>query len=318
MSNIKNAVVKSKDKFMGILPDEKIYRKEANFAMQILQSNGFATGVACKNPQSLIDAITNIASLGVTLNPAEKKAYLVPRGGKICLDISYMGLIDLAVRDGAIVFAQAQIVRATDGFRLNNFGEAPSHDFDCFASDNERGEIVGAYCVAKINSTDFIVETINVDDIKRAKKASTTDNVWKSFYGEMVRKTVVKRASKYWKGSAKLANAIEHLNIENGEGFARVGAIEQNTEIKSMDTLLVSDNDGVQDRQVNADTKTEQSPFDILENLTAKMLPEDKKSFEKYYNITKDSEEIVKTIVENFDDCLENWKEIFGADNGTL
>jgi recombination protein RecT len=38
-----------------------------------------------------------VAAIGITLNPASKLAYLVPRDGMVCLDISYMGLLHRAV-----------------------------------------------------------------------------------------------------------------------------------------------------------------------------------------------------------------------------
>ena len=246
MSEIVNVIGSIKTKFVGIVEDEKIFRKEANFAVQSLQSNNFLMSCATKNTQALQDAIVNVASLGTTLNPSEKKAYLVPRGGKICLDISYMGLIDLAIKDGAIIFAEARVVRKNDNFKLNAIGEQPTHDFDCFASEESRGEIVGAYCVAKLPSGDYISDTINLDDVERAMKTSEShkafksgkakSSIWNDFKDEMIRKTVVKRASKYWKGSSRLSNAISHLNIENGEGFNK--NIIEYGDVKSIDSLL--------------------------------------------------------------------------------
>ena len=43
---------------------------------------------------------------------------------------------------------------------------------------------------------------------------------WKTDEGEMIKKTVVKRASKMWPKSERLDNTIHLLNTENGEGLA--------------------------------------------------------------------------------------------------
>jgi recombination protein RecT len=43
-------------------------------------------------------------------------AYLVPRDGKVCLDISYMGMMHLAQQCGAIQWGQAVLVREGDQF----------------------------------------------------------------------------------------------------------------------------------------------------------------------------------------------------------
>ncbi|STS93447.1 RecT protein [Klebsiella grimontii] len=52
----------------------------------------------------------------MSLNPAQKLAYLVPRKGAICLDISYMGLMHIAQQSGAIKWCQSAIVRKNDQF----------------------------------------------------------------------------------------------------------------------------------------------------------------------------------------------------------
>ena len=84
--------------FDSVLVDKSInFEREAGFALQLLEVNDYALRIAMGNRQSVINAITNIAAIGISLNPAKKQAYLVPRDGKICLDISWMGLIDLAV-----------------------------------------------------------------------------------------------------------------------------------------------------------------------------------------------------------------------------
>ncbi|MNR21869.1 recombination and repair protein RecT [compost metagenome] len=43
---------------------------------------------------------------------------------------------------------------------------------------------------------------------------------WKTDYGEMAKKTVVKRAYKYWPKNDRLSEAIHHLNTDGGEGLA--------------------------------------------------------------------------------------------------
>mgnify|MGYP000247432772 CR=1 FL=1 len=115
---------------------------EAGFATQTLMANDFALNVARANKQSVIDAVTNVAAIGISLNPAKKQAYLVPRKGSICLDISYMGLIDLAVATGSILWAQCVIVYENDTFELNGVDQQPKHKRDPFNTD--RGAINGA------------------------------------------------------------------------------------------------------------------------------------------------------------------------------
>lgn len=218
--------------FNSVLVDKSLnFEREAGFALQVLGASDYALKIAMGNRQSVINAVTNVAAIGISLNPAKKQAYLVPRDGKICLDISYMGLIDLAVQDGAVKWAKAELVYSADSFSLNGAGMAPTHNYNPFSK--ERGEVVGAYCVAKLPDGDYLTETMSIDDINairdrtsswKAWKASEKKCPWVTDPGEMARKTVVKRASKYWasNGSDRLQQAVHHLNTEGDEGLAVV------------------------------------------------------------------------------------------------
>ena len=76
---------------------------EQNYAIQQLYKNDMAAKTAQSNPVSVQNAILNLSSIGISLNPALKHAYLVPRDGAICLDVSYMGLMHLAQEIGSIL-----------------------------------------------------------------------------------------------------------------------------------------------------------------------------------------------------------------------
>ena len=214
----------SRDSFAAVLTDPSInFEKEAGFAIQVLQNNDYALKVATNSRQSVINAVTNVAAIGISLNPAKRQAYLVPRDGRICLDISYMGLIDLAVATGSIRWAQAELVRAADTFALNGFDAPPTHVFNPFSK--ERGDIVGAYVVVKTADGDYLTTPMSRDEIDGIMNRSQSvksgkSSPWKTDYGEMAKKTVVKRAYKYWPKNDRLSEAIHHLNTDGGEGLA--------------------------------------------------------------------------------------------------
>lgn len=217
----------SRDTFAAVLTDPSInFEKEAGFAIQVLQQNEYALGVAMKNRQSVVNAVTNVAAIGISLNPAKKQAYLVPRDGRICLDLSYMGLMDLAISTGAIRWGQARVVHENDHFELDGFDKEPLHRFKPFSK--ERGAIVGVYVVVKTADGDYLTETMSLDDVNAIRDRSTAWKAWVSKqkscpwvtdWSEMAKKTVVKRASKYWPKNDRLDEAIHHLNTEGGEGL---------------------------------------------------------------------------------------------------
>lgn len=224
IQTIEQYVYGAENSFNNVLVDRSInFEREAGFAIQILTAGDYIAKLASGDRQSVVNAVTNIAAIGISLNPAKKQAYLVPRKGKICLDISYMGLIDLAVQAGSILWAQADLVYESDAFTLNGFDKPPTHSYNPFSK--ERGPMVGAYVVVKTGSGDYLTDCMSREEIDAIKNRSESvkagkSSPWDTDYGEMAKKTVVKRAYKYWPKSDRLDQAIHHLNTEGGEGLA--------------------------------------------------------------------------------------------------
>ena len=101
-NELQTLVMAQQTQFGEVLTDNNIkFEKEAEFALQLLGTNSYLTSIAMSNQNSLKNAIVNVAAIGITLNPARKLAYLVPRDSKVCLDISYIGLMHIAQESGA-------------------------------------------------------------------------------------------------------------------------------------------------------------------------------------------------------------------------
>jgi recombination protein RecT len=217
---VTGAIQEARDDFSRVLVDRSIsFERESGFAIQILQNNDFAMKVAMGARPSLLAAITNIAAIGISLNPARKQAYLVPRGGKICLDISYIGLLDIAVASGSIMWGQAELVRENDAFRRVGMDKQPVHEFDPFGKN--RGEIVGAYVVVKLHNGDYLTTIMDIEEIHSIRDRSESwkrngGGPWKTDEGEMIKKTVIRRAYKLWPKTERLDSAMNQLS-ENGE-----------------------------------------------------------------------------------------------------
>ncbi len=223
LATITNEIYAIRGSFNDVVVDRSInFEREAGFAIQAISKSDYSLSVAVKNPQSVRDAVTNIAAIGISLNPAKKQAYLVPRKNAICLDISYMGLIDLAIQSGSIRWAQAELVYSGDQFARDGMDKMPLHKFDPF--DSDRGEMRGVYVVVKTADGEYLTETMAIADVYAIRDRSESwkkDQLgpWKTDPGEMIKKTVVKRAYKYWPKTERLENAIHYLNTEGGEGI---------------------------------------------------------------------------------------------------
>ncbi|EOI5799805.1 recombinase RecT [Cronobacter dublinensis] len=205
------------------------FKRESEFAMQIFANNDYLAKTAMTNTTSTRSAIMNVAAIGITLNPAQKLAYLVPRKGAICLDISYMGLMHIAQQSGAIKWCQSAIVRKNDQFRREGLDKPPVHIYSEFDTKEQRGEVVGAYVVVKTDDGDYLTHTMRIEDIysirdrSEAWKKYKTDNSkkcpWVTDEEQMMLKTVVKQAAKYWPRRERLDAAIDYVNTEGEEGI---------------------------------------------------------------------------------------------------
>lgn len=245
--------------FIKAATDERmVWAKESQFAIQLFQNNDYLAKVAFQNQTSTQNAIVNVAAIGISLNPAQKLAYLVPRKGAICLDISYMGLMHIAQQSGAIKWCQSAIVRRNDQFRREGLDKPPIHIYNDFDTEEQRGDIVGAYVTVKTDDGDYLTHTMRIDAIysirdrseawKKYKQESSKKCPWVTDEEQMILKTVVKQAAKYWPRRERLDAAIDHVNTEGEEGinFAAERQSERDitplseTTQKEINDLLVS------------------------------------------------------------------------------
>jgi len=238
--------------FSASLSDDKInLASEAGFAVQIISSNSYAMGIAQKNSQSLRNAVINVAALGVSLNPAEKKAYLVPRGGAICLDISYRGLAQIAVDSGAAEWVEAKVVYSNDDYQPQGIGKMPLHR-PANPFNGSKGDIVGVYAVAKRPDGSYCVRELDMQRINaikaRSESAKRGGGPWATDYEEMILKTGLKAVVKQLQGTSKRIDAaIELLNQHEGIDFKSeekrtMRDINASQDVQARVVALVDDN----------------------------------------------------------------------------
>jgi hypothetical protein len=182
MATVDNALVRvidsQREQFMQ-LAEKAVgidFDRERGFVIQLLTTNAYLASVAKANPDSLRAAVMNICAIGLSLNPASKLAYLLPRKGTICLDISYMGMMHIAQQCGAIQWGQSIIVREKDEFELQPLGAAPIHKYKPF--DENRGEIIGCYTVVKTDTGDYLTNAMSLRKIHETRNRS---EAWKAY-----------------------------------------------------------------------------------------------------------------------------------------
>ena len=165
-------------------------------------------------PASLFQSLMMAGQLGLEPDGVLGSAYLVPYGTQCTLIPGYRGLIDLARRSGQIKSIEAHLIRKNDKFECA-FGLEPTLTHSpVFPGDEEylkNDNIIGAYAVAKLvdGGEQFeVMSRAEIDAIRKRSKASGS-GPWVTDFGEMARKTVVRRLFKYLPVSIEMASALE-------------------------------------------------------------------------------------------------------------
>lgn len=210
MDDLKSLVLAQKEKFEYLSSGKVSFNEEALFAVQAMTNNSYLADTARKNPEMTKMAILNIAAIGLTLNPLKRQAYLIPRDGKIIVDVSYIGMIQIATEAGNIKWCEAQVVYENDYFEVRQSGERPIHQYKPFES---RGKKIGCYCVAKVES-DYLVSIMSIEEIYKIRNKSMSytkgrTSPWTTDEDEMIKKSVIKRAFKTWPTNDRTKLAIE-------------------------------------------------------------------------------------------------------------
>ena len=178
------------------------FNREAGFAIQILTNNPYL--MKC-DPDSVKHAVVNVALTGITLNPALKYAYLVPRKVKnelkCILDISYMGMIKILTDAGAVKNVDAGVIYQNDRYDFRRGSDPYLKHIPALSG---RGEKIGAYAIAFLRDGGFQFEILGREDIEKVRATSESYkneegrkySPWETWEDEMWKKTVLKRLFK--------------------------------------------------------------------------------------------------------------------------
>jgi recombination protein RecT len=149
------------------------------------------------------------AELGLEPSNFLGQAYLVPFSNKGVLEAQlipgYRGYIALARRSGEVQTVSAQVVYEKDHFVLQYGLEDKLEHVPYQPTDEEienqthpRGRVKGAYVVFRYKDNSYSFDYMSKADIDAIRKRSKAANngPWVTDYGEMAKKTVIKRHAK--------------------------------------------------------------------------------------------------------------------------
>lgn len=172
-------------------------------------------------PESVYLAVMQAAQLGLEPNLLGA-CYLVPFNNKKKIGgreewvteaqfiPGYRGLIDLARRSGQIDGVEAHVVYEKDTFRVS-YGLEPMLEHTPYLGDEDAGRVKLVYAIGRLKGAAPQVEVMTFAQVERIRMLSKAKDSgpWKDHWGEMARKTVVKRLMKYLPLSVELVQALE-------------------------------------------------------------------------------------------------------------
>ena len=145
---------------------------------------------------SLFASVVTAAQLGLLPDEQLGEAYFVPFRGKVQLIAGYRGLIKLA-RQGDIGHVEAELIYSNDDV-LYELGD--NSRFSVKVNWQDRGNIVAGYALAKFRDGGLAARVVMMKheiDAIREKSQAANGPAWTESYGEMARKTTLRRLAKY-------------------------------------------------------------------------------------------------------------------------
>jgi recombination protein RecT len=165
-----------------------------------LRRNEKLRDAAIANPQSLLYALLDCARLGH--EPDTDDYYLVPFGTEVTGIEGYKGIIERMYRAGGVSSVVAQVVRKADRYVPRGENTPPLHEYDDFASPDDRGPMKGAYAYAIFPdghcSQVIRMGRAEIMEHKAVSRGSSrSDSPWQVWEPAMWKKTVLRALEPY-------------------------------------------------------------------------------------------------------------------------
>ena len=176
--------------------------------------------------ESILQCTFDAARFGLTVNDIRGHAYLIPfrnkKGDSVCtLLIGYKGFVELARRSGFFTTIETKTVGPCDQFKVSY--ETEGTKFLHVPNFNEPygdAEINYVYAMIRQKGSETwpLIEIMSRIQVEHVRATSKCGNVWASHWGEMARKSVLRRLLKMQAISDEMAQAMEYDDNQHTQG----------------------------------------------------------------------------------------------------
>ncbi|HEX8555243.1 MAG TPA: recombinase RecT [Sphingomonas sp.] len=191
--------------FAAALPAHITVEKFTRVAMTAIQNN---PDLANADRNSLFGSIVRLAQDG--LLPDGREAAIVLFSGKAQAMPMIAGILKKIRQSGDVAKVSAYVVYEADEFVVSfGFDEEVRHVPPPL--DKPRGKAIGAYATAVLKDGSRLLEVMSLEEIEKVRSVSRAkgNGPWVQWWGEMARKTVMRRLSKRLPMSTDLEEAFD-------------------------------------------------------------------------------------------------------------
>lgn len=191
--------------FEAALPKHITVEKFTRVAMTAIQNN---PDLQNADRRSLFGSIVRLAQDG--LLPDGREAAIVLFGNKAQAMPMIAGVLKKIRQSGEVAKVSAQVVYEQDEFVWHlGFDEDVTHNPPPL--DKPRGKAIGAYATAVLKDGSRLLEVMSLEEIEKVRAVSRAkgNGPWVQWWGEMARKTVMRRLSKRLPMSTDVEDALD-------------------------------------------------------------------------------------------------------------
>jgi len=225
---------------------------------EIIHFIKFFESAIYKNPkllecstQSIITAAQNL--IDYELSPLEPlgQAYLIPKynkkiGALECkVHIGWRGLCAMAAKRGGLKSPTTGVIYIGDGFRcVRGLQSILEHEIVLEGNARTDDEIIGVYAIVTLKNGEKIFEVMGrgeIEDIKNLSesvKNNDGNSPWFKFFGEMARKTVLRRLLKYVNDCPGVAYALEKDTEYDTKDYVDISEVQKPSESKMLTSKI--------------------------------------------------------------------------------
>ena len=247
MTVIRQNLQQMAPEFKAALPAHVTVEKFTRVAQTAIQNN---PDLAQADRRSLFGAITRLAAIG--LLPDGREAAIVifntkKDGGWVKAAQAMpmvAGVLKMLRQSGEIAKVSAHVVHEHDQFDYTlGFDEDVKHVPPPL--DQPRGKVIGAYATAVLKDGSRMLEVMSLEQINQVRNVSRSKDKgpWVDWFGEMARKTVLRRLSKRLPMSTDVQ---ERIDRDRDEPAAPLEHAPQPAEVVELQPQPVSRLDAIE------------------------------------------------------------------------